>query len=87
MEGYEYQQGKNSRDVKPVIENTENAGITLRSIEEVFKQAAKANHGGSKKITIQASFLQIYNEKVYDLLNVAQSKEVKQKGLKIRWNK
>jgi hypothetical protein len=44
-------------------------GITLRAIREVFKQASDLKK--EKHVTISCSFLQIYNEKVFDLLNAA----------------
>jgi len=48
-------------------------GITLRAIRELFKQAE--GYKKEKHITISCSFLQIYNEKVFDLLNAAQLKK------------
>jgi hypothetical protein len=64
-------------------------GITLRAIREVFKQAEGLKK--EKHITISCSFLQIYNEKVFDLLNAAllkkQTKPGQDQGLRIRWNK
>ena len=42
-----------------------------------------------KHITVSCSFLQIYNEKVFDLLNAGHLKKGKagDQGLRIRWNK
>ena len=41
-----------------------------------------------KHIAISCSFLQIYNEKVFDLLNSSkQFKKTNKEGLRIRWNK
>jgi len=74
MEGYDYISSSkgNSRDVKPVIkEQNENSGITLRCIWEIYNQVDAINAKGYKKIAISCSFLQIYNEKVFDLLNIA----------------
>ena len=64
-------------------------GITIRSIREVFKQAQELKK--EKHITVSCSFLQIYNEKVFDLLNAAllkkSTKAGADQGLRIRWNK
>ena len=39
----------------------------MRAIKEMFAQAEAAKK--TKTVNIYASFLQIYNEKVFDLLN------------------
>jgi GTP-sensing pleiotropic transcriptional regulator CodY len=44
-------------------------GIIPRAIDQIFKQA-----GGSKSVGVFCSFLQIYNEKIYDLLQVGTHK-------------
>lgn len=51
----------------------------------------QAEENKSKTVQISCSFLQIYNEKVFDLLNTKTIKGVNNKpdktGLKIRWSK
>lgn len=91
MEGYKYEEAKmNERAGKAVIQEGMENGITLRAIREIFKQAQDLKK--EKHITISCSFLQIYNEKVFDLLNAALLKKQTTKpgqdqGLRIRWNK
>ena len=90
MEGYKYDDARqNERAGKPIISEDANNGITIRSIREAFKQAEDMKK--EKHITISCSFLQIYNEKVFDLLNTSQLKKgtpaAQQQGLRIRWNK
>jgi ribonuclease I len=53
------------------IENPNN-GISVRAIKEAFRLANDAKK--SKHVSISCSFLQIYNEKVYDLLNTSKMK-------------
>ena len=63
-------------------------GLTLRAIHEIFQQAEAAKK--TKTVNISCSFLQIYNEKVFDLLNAKSLKgksKMHQTGLKIRWSK
>ena len=95
MEGYEYKAAEklnnpDNRAGKVTIPTDNlNNGISIRAIKEAFKQVEEAKK--SKHITISCSFLQIYNEKVFDLLNTSKIKKVggknMQEGLKIRWNK
>lgn len=69
MEGYKYQDAKdNERAGRPIV-NTDSmdCGITIRAIKEAFQQAEAMKK--EKHVTISCSFLQIYNEKVFDLLN------------------
>ena len=97
MEGYEYSNlGTKSstnthRNAKPIIKDSDNVGISIRSIREVFDQAKKLISNKSKNIKISWSFLQIYNEKIYDLLNLGniqlKSSPEGIGGLKMRWNK
>lgn len=68
MEGYKYEEAKlNERAGKPIIQEDDNNGVTVRSIREAFTQAELLKN--EKHITISCSFLQIYNEKIFDLLN------------------
>ena len=69
------------------IDDLEGCGIAPRTIDDIFKQAKvkkQDNH-----LSIFCSFLQIYNEKIFDLLNEShRTIDVnKHPGLKIRWNK
>ena len=74
MEGYKYDDAKtNERAGKPIIAEDANNGISIRAIREAFKQAEDLRK--EKHITISCSFLQIYNEKVFDLLNSGQLKK------------
>ena len=93
MEGYEYQQpaklnNPDQRAGKVIQSDNLNNGLSIRAIREIFRQAEDAHK--TKHITISCSFLQIYNEKVYDLLNTSKIKKLNGKnteGLRIRWNK
>ena len=93
MEGYEYGEAdkKNNPDQragKVVVSNFDNYnnGITVRAIRDAFERVEQAKK--EKHISISCSFLQIYNEKVFDLLNSSKAFKNKNKeGLRIRWNK
>ena len=68
-----------------MISENLDAGMSIRAIREVFSQAEALK---DKTIQISVSFLQIYNEKVYDLLNASTYKgNTAKTGLKLRWNK
>lgn len=98
MEGYDYvNSGPKSaitgeRNVKPVIIDNDNLGMSIRAIKEVFEQSKKLTSNRQRNIKISCSFLQIYNEKVFDLLNLANlpfkgNSNISLNGLKMRWNK
>ncbi len=73
MEGYKYDEAKqNERAGRPIIAESSSNGLTIRSIREVFRQAEE--HKKDRHVTVSCSFLQIYNEKVFDLLNTGQFK-------------
>jgi len=77
MEGYEY-----DKNLKPIIKEDERAGLIPRITKFLFEKIKQ----GSKNIeyTVYCTYVQIYKENVYDLLNPAQ---LKGPGLKLRWNK
>jgi hypothetical protein len=83
MEGYEYKAAEklnnpDKRAGKAVISDNLNNGISIRAIKESFKQIEDVKN--SKHITISCSFLQIYNEKVFDLLNTSKIKKTNGRG-------
>ena len=84
MEGYEYKPAEklnnpDNRAGKAMIPTDNlNNGISIRAIKEAFKQVEEAKK--SKHITISCSFLQIYNEKVFDLLNTSKIKKTNGRG-------
>ena len=86
MEGYKYMQNERGVPI-PEIEINENNGIIPRAIDDLFDQIRNMSEPYKKKYDIYVSYLQIYQEKIYDLLNPAQSKQINGPGLKMRWNK
>lgn len=93
MEGYEYgaadkKHNPEQRAGKVVVSHfdSHNNGITVRAIRDAFSRVDDVKK--EKHIAISCSFLQIYNEKVFDLLNSSkQFKKTNKEGLRIRWNK
>lgn len=94
MEGYEYNKAEvlNNPDMRggkvQIQTDNLNNGLSIRAIKEAFNQVEMARK--SKHITVSCSFLQIYNEKIFDLLNTGKIKKTnakKQEGLRMRWNK
>lgn len=86
MEGFDYNDRggrKSQRQVSVENSNPDDLGIIPNAVNEVFSQIR--SYSESKHFTVFVSFLQIYNEKVFDLLNEHQS--YKGKGLRIRWSK
>lgn len=75
-----------------------NHGITQRGVKELFQQMENVQaQDKNKHYSVFVSFLQIYNEKVYDLLNPSSVQQFmdnkknysnfKDGGLRIRWTK
>ncbi|CAG9319441.1 unnamed protein product [Blepharisma stoltei] len=75
MEGYEY----DSR-LRPIIKDNENIGLAPRSIKALFNELQNKK---STDFTVYCTYIQLYKENIYDLLNPAHTKA----GLKLRWNK
>jgi len=75
MEGYDYikaqQDVDGNRTTKaPVIsQDIEKMGLTQRAVNDLFREIKRVKEEEGKHINIFCSFLQIYNERVYDLLN------------------
>ena len=76
--------------------NDEDIGITQRGIQHLFARIAQMKaHEPNRHYSVFVSFLQIYNEKVFDLLNpqIVQGVGKRtnsiegQAGLRIRWTK
>ncbi|KAL4428978.1 hypothetical protein ABPG74_011174 [Tetrahymena malaccensis] len=84
MEGISYE--NNGKGLKPQIEpeaiRNENMGIIPRTIISTFETIKKYSRLKNRIYKVYLSYLQIYNEKIYDLLNPESSK-----GLRIRWSK
>ncbi|CAG9327811.1 unnamed protein product [Blepharisma stoltei] len=80
MEGYEY-----DKNLKPIIKvNNENVGVVPRVIKRLFEEIK--NNSSNTEYTVYCTYIQVYKERIYDLLNPAQLKPGNP-GLKLRWNK
>jgi len=80
MEGaYDYAQ-------KTEVQDEKAHGITFRSIYELFEQIKNKRKTKGKIYRVYCSFLQIYSEKIYDLLNT-NALQGQGQGLRLRWNK
>lgn len=71
-------------------ENSQLSGIIPQTVQMLFQKTQQQNN---RLFTVSVSFLQIYNEKIYDLLNPSslnpKNLEAGQvgAGLRMRWNK
>lgn len=88
MEGYKY---ANSDKGVPsaIIENGDNEGIVPRCIRLIFELIKRETSIGLKKYTVHCSYLQVYKEKIYDLLNKSHLKRIVTDGpgLKLKFIK
>ena len=90
MEGYNYSNGGNSKSgPKAQIQDGDNIGIVPRVISSIFSTADETSQRSGHTYRIYCSFLQLYQEKILDLLNPNHSKKTafQGPGLKLRWNK
>lgn len=78
MEGYEYNL------LKPNIKDNARQGIVPRAVKALFEEINEAPQ--NLEYTVYCTYLQVYQEKIYDLLNPAQLKQ-NSAGLKMRWSK
>lgn len=76
IEGYSY-----DLKLKPIITADEKVGVIPRLIRSIFNRIQAADK--SVEYTVYVTFVQLYRENIYDLLNPAH----RQGGLKMRWNK
>lgn len=67
----------------------DNDGVVPRAIHHLFDLIKQQGNLQQKKFTVYCSYLQVYKEKIYDLLNKATLKKIANDGpgLKLRWNK
>lgn len=66
----------------------EREGLTQQAIRQVFAEIERCKQSGSgRHFTVFCSFMQIYNERVYDLLNMQKASTSPANCLRIRWNK
>lgn len=80
--------------MSPVLQQKSNVGLAIRTIREFFKQKQLIKEHLRDQFQITVSFFQIYNERVYDLLNFNNPQNSKggknylqnQSDLKVRWN-
>ena len=96
MEGYDYVQVQTADGHKlsrPVIDNdVDKLGVTQRAVMDLFREVRRVKEEEGKHVNVFCSFLQIYNERVFDLLNgnsvkKGDNKPQNQQGLRIRWTK
>ncbi len=85
MEGRSALETEARSDSDPSSDPDTRPGISLRAITELFDQIKKheAQHR-DRRFRVYCSFLQIYNERIYDLLN---PNSIEGRGLRLRWNK
>lgn len=81
MEGYDY-----DKNLKPVLrvfymQDELKLGLIPRLVKNLFEEIKKAPK--HIEYTVYCTYIQIYKENIYDLLNPAQ---IKPPGLKLRWN-
>lgn len=69
MEGYKYVQDGKGYYVPQVNEAmiSNQVGLVQRCTRQLLKNLSKLS--ADRRITINVSFMQLYNEKIYDLLN------------------
>lgn len=60
--------------------NEKNLGLISLSLDSLFKKIRQRN--GDEEFTVSASYIEIYNEKVYDLLSEKCSEPIHTKGAK-----
>jgi|TARA_B110000285_G_scaffold231603_1_gene300707 kinesin family protein 4/21/27 len=89
MEGYKYKVEQPGKAPQAQFECGENEGIVPRSVRLLFDLIKQQSNLQKKKFTVYCSYLQVYKEKIYDLLNKSHVKGVVADGpgLKLKWSK
>lgn len=84
MDGFNYM--INSKQAKVIIDRSKKAnwGIIPRAISYLYEKINKDTSSRLRTYTVYCSYLQIYNEKIYDLLNSSQP-DPSAPGLKLRY--
>lgn len=79
MEGYRY--SPNDKGVPTAhIESGDNEGVVPRSISLLFDMIKQESNIGRKRYTVHCSYMQVYKEKIYDLLNKSHLKRLMTDG-------
>jgi len=94
MEGYKYYVNDKQVMVPRVEDAADNYGLVQRSMQCLLEEVNKAKE--HRKVSIYVSFFQLYNERIYDLLNGSMFRKKTQSafggpvgdpaGLKLKWN-
>ena len=75
MDGYDYTNINNPQKGPNVkIEDGENIGIVPRVIKSLFSLISETSTSSRNTYRVYGSFLQLYQEKILDLLNPTHSK-------------
>eukprot|EP00826_Nyctotherus_ovalis_P040255 TRINITY_DN3946_c0_g2_i2.p2 TRINITY_DN3946_c0_g2~~TRINITY_DN3946_c0_g2_i2.p2 ORF type:complete len:161 (-),score=48.13 TRINITY_DN3946_c0_g2_i2:41-523(-) len=86
MDGFNYMM--NGKQGKVVIDRSERAswGIIPRAISYLYERISKGAASKVRNYIVYCSYLQIYNEKIYDLLNSSSLQaDPSSPGLKLRY--
>eukprot|EP00756_Hemistasia_phaeocysticola_P018752 Hpha_TRINITY_DN15616_c4_g7::TRINITY_DN15616_c4_g7_i1::g.101733::m.101733 len=93
MEGFDYQGGtiEGEAKLRPVLSTAKSKhGVIPRTIAAIFDRSQERMERSDRvRYKIKVSYFQIYNERVFDLLNPVWKKgrTTDQGGLRIRWGK
>lgn len=75
MDGYRYDMNS-EKGPSPIIETGQNEGIVPRSVHLLFDYIKQESNLGTKRFTVHCSYLQVYKEKIFDLLNKSHLKRL-----------
>ena len=87
MEGYQYKQAEANKPPVADFESGNNEGIVPRAIRLLFDLIKQQSAQRKKTFTVYCSYLQVYKERIYDLLNKSHVKSAVNNGpgLKLKW--